>query len=85
MERNNEEQYVVYTEHTENRLERWFYGMYNREDANRVAENLNSYGNDEVTRCVCHISDIYRLGIQNIPDYVKEAYNTYENEKGEER
>ena len=59
-------EYIVYTEILENgKVERWYYGTYNRDRANEVALELG--GEYPIYHCVCALADAERMGVQNLP------------------
>lgn len=57
--------YIVYTEIIGEELERWYYGTYTREEANRVAYELG--GDYPVYHCVCKAEDAEKFNILNLP------------------
>lgn len=57
--------YIVYTELVEDAVERWYYGTYEYERANEVAQMLGS--SYPVYHCVCSEEAAAELGIKNMP------------------
>lgn len=58
--------HVVYTETiTENGIERWYYGTYDEDRANKVALELG--GEYPTYHCVCREDEVEELEIKNLP------------------
>lgn len=46
---------------------RYYYGLYEADKANNIADELNSDGYAGIYYCVCDAEDAKDLGVQNLP------------------